>query len=92
LVFQVGDATKSDSVLVSIFVRPVSGEPLVLTVKLDESSQHMMCLYAQKTNTKLELQYFIYGRKRLEPDCTLLSYGVKANSTINACTWLLGGA
>lgn len=87
---QGGDSDENDSSVVPIFVRHVSGE-LTLTVSLDQSSQYLMDLYAQKTKTKLECQYFVYGRKTLKPDRTLLFYGLKRDTTVHVCTGLLGG-
>ncbi|XP_072146318.1 uncharacterized protein [Setaria viridis] len=86
---QDGDSTKDDRSVISIFVRHVSGE-LALTVSLDQSLQHLMHLYAQKTKTKLECQYLVYGRKTLEPDHTFLFYGVERDTTVHIlyqATW-----
>ena len=83
-------STNDDSLLIPIFVRHVSGE-LAVRVNLGQSSQYLMDLYEQKTKTRLEYQYFIYGRKRLEPDCTLQFYGVEQNITVHVCSGLLGG-
>ena len=48
-----GDSKNNDGLLIPIFVRHVSGE-LTLTINLNQSSQQLMHLYAQKTKTKLE--------------------------------------
>jgi hypothetical protein len=76
--------------LTPIFVRHVSGE-LVFSVNLEQSSDHLMQLYAHKTKTKLECQYFVYGRKILQPHGSLMFYGVERDTTIHVCTRLLGG-
>lgn len=85
-----GVSIDNNGLLIPIFVRHISGE-LVLTVNLNQSSQYLMNLYAEKTNTKLECQYFVYGTKKLEPDSTLLFYGVERDTTVHVCTRLLGG-
>lgn len=82
--------TINDSLLIPIFVRHISGE-LAVRVNLSQSSQHLMDLYAQKTKTKLECHYFVYGRKRVEPDRTLLFYRVERDTTVHVCTRMLGG-
>jgi hypothetical protein len=84
------ESSKDDSSVIPIFVRHVS-EKLTLTVSLDQSLQHLMHLYAQKTKTKLECQYFVYERKTLQPEHTFLFYGVEQNTTVHVCTRLLGG-
>jgi hypothetical protein len=58
------ESSKDDSSVIPIFVRHVSGK-LTLTVSLDQSLQHLMHLYAQKTKTKFECQYFVYRGKHL---------------------------
>lgn len=74
----------------TIFVKHISGG-LAVTVSLDQPVEHLMHIYAQRTKTKLEGQYFIYGRKELEPDHTFQFYGVERNTTVHVCTRLLGG-
>ena len=54
-----GDSKNNDGLLIPIFVRHVSGES-TLTINLNQSSQQLMHLYAQKTKTKHECQYFVY--------------------------------
>lgn len=85
-----GDSKNNDGLLIPIFVRHVYGE-LTLTINLNQSSQQLMHLYAQKTKTKLECQYFVYGTKILEPHGSLLFYGVERDTTVHVCTRLLGG-
>ncbi|RLM70086.1 uncharacterized protein C2845_PM17G14970 [Panicum miliaceum] len=80
--YEDGDSAKNDNPVIPI---------LVLTVSLDQPLQHLMNLYAQKTKTKLEYQYFVHGRKTLQPDHTFLFYGVERDTTIHVCTRLLGG-
>ncbi|CAO2140991.1 unnamed protein product [Urochloa humidicola] len=62
-----------------------------MTVNLNEPSEHMFCLYEEKTKMKLSHQYFSFGRKTIEPDRSLHFYGIGRNSTVNACGRLLGG-
>lgn len=76
--------------LTPIFVRHVSGE-LVFGVNLEQSSDHLMQLYAHKTKTNIECQYFAYGRKILEPHGSLMFYGIERDTTIHVCTRMLGG-
>ncbi|RCV39711.1 hypothetical protein SETIT_8G245200v2 [Setaria italica] len=77
-------------VKVPIFIRHCSGEVL-LTVRLDEPSVHMMHQYEKQTKMKLVHQYFKYGNYRIDPKCSLLSYGVGRDSVVHAVTRLLGG-
>ncbi|TVU23225.1 hypothetical protein EJB05_25578, partial [Eragrostis curvula] len=85
------DDDSTDGLLIPIFVRHISGE-LTFAVNLGQPSQHLMQWYAEKTNTKLQSQYFIYGRKRIEPHRDLMFYGVQRDTTIHVCVGLLGGA
>lgn len=75
---------------VPIFIRHCSGEVL-LTVRLDEPSVHMMHQYEKQTKMKLVHQYFKYGNYTIDPKCSLLSYGVGRDSVVHAVTRLLGG-
>lgn len=87
---QDGDTIDNDSLLIPIFLRHVSGE-LVLNVNVDISSQHLMHMYALKTKTKPEFQYFFYNKKRLESDRTLRFHGVQRDTTVHVYSRLLGG-
>ena len=77
--------------MMPIFVRHGSGE-LTFTIRMDQSINDLMQLYVQKTKTKLDSQYFVYERKRLEPHHSWLSYGLKRDTTVHVCTRLLAGA
>ncbi|CAL5012122.1 unnamed protein product [Urochloa decumbens] len=87
---QLIDASRNRCQKVPIFIKHCSGK-VVLTVKLDEPSEHMMHLYEKQTKMKLVHQYFKYGNYMIDPKCSLLSYGVGRNATVDACSRLLGG-
>ncbi|XP_022684959.1 uncharacterized protein LOC101755510 isoform X2 [Setaria italica] len=84
------DASRTKCKMVPIFVHHCSGK-VVLAVNLEEPSEHMMHMYEKKTKMKLTDQYFIYGNHRIDPKCSLLSYGVGRNAIVIACSRLLGG-
>ncbi|CAL5031409.1 unnamed protein product [Urochloa decumbens] len=88
---QMLDASKNRCQEVQIFIRHCSGQ-VVLMVNLDESSEHMMNLFEKETKMKLVHHYFKYGNSRIDPNCTLLSYGVGRNATVDAYSRLLGGS
>jgi hypothetical protein len=77
--------------VIPIFVRHGSGE-LTLTVRMDQCTNDLMQLYALKTKTTLDSQYFVYKRKKIDPHHMWLSYGLKRDTTVHVCTRLLGGA
>ena len=87
---QDGDACGSRSQNVPIFIRHCSGL-VVLTLNLDESSEHMMNLYEHKTKIKVANRYFSYGPQRIELGHTLRFYGIARNTTVNLRGRLLGG-
>lgn len=88
---QGNNCSRRNTEKVPMFIRQISGKLLVLTVNLNEPSEHMFHFYEEKTKMKLSHQYFSFEGKTIEPDRTLLFYGVGRNSTVNACGRLLGG-